>query len=67
MAVYIRQHGDDKNNGSNAEEAVRSPHQAARIALGNQDWEINIDVFDFDRICRELDQSRATAGVVIST
>ena len=54
MTVYIRPHGDDKNDGSSAQKAVRSPQQAAKIALRNQDWEINIDVHDFDRINREL-------------
>ena len=54
MTVYIRPHGDDKNDGSSAQKAVRSPQQAAKIALRNQDWEINIYVHDFDRINREL-------------
>jgi len=61
MTVYIRPSGDDKNDGSSADSAVRSAHQAAKVALRNQDWEINIDVFDFDRIFRELDQSRGFA------
>ena len=58
MTLYIRPHGDDKNDGSSVQKAVRTAHQAAKIALRIQDWEINIHVFDLDRICRELDHSR---------
>jgi hypothetical protein len=67
MTLYIRPHGDDKNDGSSAEKAVRSAQQAAKIALRNQDWQINIDVFDLDRIFRELDQSRGFAGSQVLT
>jgi hypothetical protein len=61
MAVYIRPYGNDKNDGSSADKAVRSAWQAAKVALRNQDWEINLDIFDFDRIFRELDRSRGYA------
>ena len=61
MTVYIRPYGDDKNDGSSADKAVRSAQQAAKVALRNQDLEISIDVFDFDRIFRELDRSSGFA------
>ena len=67
MTVYIRPYGDDENDGSTLNRAVRSAQRAAKVALRKRDWEINIDVFDLDRIFREIAQSRGVAAAEVLT